>query len=394
MITTASKVTSEVLARRRRRPRPPSPRVVEPREQGLEYHVEHHVGPDAGDRLFVLTNADGAENFKLHGRAGRRHRARASWTTVLPHRADVRLDDVDAFAGHLVVSERADGLEQLRVLGLDDDGAVADDHVIDDARRRSTRRGSAATPSSTPTTLRYGTRRSCRPTSAYDYDLDTRDRDAREAPAGAGGYDPDALREPARLWATARRRHAGADLARAPHATSRATARSPLLLYGYGSYEVSIDPTFSSAARQPARPRASCSRSRTSAAAASSAAAGTTTASCCTSRNTFTDFIACAEHLVAEGYTAPDRLAARGGSAGGLLMGAVANLRPDLFRAVVAEVPFVDCLTTMLDETLPLTVTEWEEWGNPVARPGDLRVHEVVLALRQRRRPRTTPRCS
>ena len=90
-------------------------------------------------------------------------------------------------------------------------------------------------------------------------------------------------------------------------------------------------------------------------------------------RNTFTDFIACAEHLVAERFTAPDRLVARGGSAGGLLMGAVANLRPDLFAAVVAEVPFVDCLTTILDETLPLTVTEWEEWGNPRRRPRGLR---------------------
>ena len=100
--------------------------------------------------------------------------------------------------------------------------------------------------------------------------------------------------------------------------------------------------------------------------------------------NTFTDFVACARTLIGEGWTSPDRLVARGGSAGGLLMGAVANLAPELFRAIVAEVPFVDCLTTILDDTLPLTVLEWEEWGNPVERPRDLPGHEVVLALRQR----------
>ncbi len=110
--------------------------------------------------------------------------------------------------------------------------------------------------------------------------------------------------------------------------------------------------------------------------------------------NTFTDFVACAEHLVAEGWTDPSRLAARGGSAGGLLMGAVVNLRPDLFRAVVAEVPFVDTLTTMLDESLPLTITEWEEWGDPGQRPRALRADEVVLAVRQRGSQARTPRCS
>jgi oligopeptidase B len=142
----------------------------------------------------------------------------------------------------------------------------------------------------------------------------------------------------------------------------------PLLLYGYGSYEVSIDPTFSTS-------RLSLLERGCSFAIAHIRGGGELGRRWYEDGkfehkpNTFTDFIACAEHLVAEGYTSPAHLAARGGSAGGLLMGAVANLRPDLFRAVVAEVPFVDCLTTILDASLPLTVTEWEEWGNPARDP-------------------------
>jgi oligopeptidase B len=147
-----------------------------------------------------------------------------------------------------------------------------------------------------------------------------------------------------------------------------ATRPNPLLLYGYGSYEVSIDPTFSSA-------RVSLLDRGVVFAIAHVRGGGELgrewyeQGKFFAKRNTFTDFVACARFLVDEGYTAPDRLMARGGSAGGLLMGAVANLAPELFRVVVAEVPFVDTLTTILDETLPLTVTEWEEWGDPVHDP-------------------------
>jgi oligopeptidase B len=141
-----------------------------------------------------------------------------------------------------------------------------------------------------------------------------------------------------------------------------------MLLYGYGSYEVSIDPTFSAS-------RVSLLDRGVAFAIAHVRGGGELgrrwydDGKLLRKMNTFTDFVACADHLVAEGWTGPDRLAARGGSAGGLLMGAVANLRPDLFHAIVAEVPFVDCLTTILDETLPLTITEWEEWGDPVHDP-------------------------
>jgi oligopeptidase B len=146
------------------------------------------------------------------------------------------------------------------------------------------------------------------------------------------------------------------------------------VLYGYGSYEVSIDPSFSSA-------RVSLLDRGVVFAIAHVRGGGEMgrrwyeDGKLEHKPNTFTDYVACAQQLIAEGYASPERLAARGGSAGGLLMGAVANLRPDLFRAIVSEVPFVDCLTTILDETLPLTVTEWEEWGNPVA---DLEIYKVM----------------
>jgi oligopeptidase B len=146
------------------------------------------------------------------------------------------------------------------------------------------------------------------------------------------------------------------------------SAPAPLLLYGYGSYEISIDPTFSAS-------RVSLLERGVVYAIAHVRGGGELgrhwyeEGKLERKTNTFHDFIACAEHLVATGATAPDCVVARGGSAGGLLMGAVANLRPDLFRAIVAEVPFVDCLTTMLDAALPLTITEWEEWGNPDASP-------------------------
>jgi oligopeptidase B len=177
------------------------------------------------------------------------------------------------------------------------------------------------------------------------------------------GYDARVF-ETHRLWATA------SDGVRIPisivhRKDIERDGTAPLLLYGYGSYEVSIDPIFSST-------RVSLLERGVTYAIAHVRGGGELgrpwydAGKLDRKRNTFTDFVACAEHLIAEGHTSADRLVARGGSAGGLLMGAVANLRPDLFRAIVAEVPFVDCLTTMLDDTLPLTVTEWEEWGDPV----------------------------
>jgi oligopeptidase B len=214
-------------------------------------------------------------------------------------------------------------------------------------------------------TLRFDYTSLVTPVSTYDYQVADRTAElVKRQPVP--GYDPTRY-ETRRLWApTADGRHVPISVVHQRGLELDGTA--PAVLYGYGSYEVSVDPTFSSA-------RVSLLERGVVFAIAHIRGGGELGRSWYEEGklehkpNTFSDFIAAAEHLVAEGYTSPSRLAARGGSAGGLLMGAVANTRPDLFRAIVAEVPFVDALTTILDETLPLTVTEWEEWGNPVVDP-------------------------
>ncbi len=336
-----------------------APRLVASRVQGVEYHVEQHVSPEHGDRLFVLTNDGGAENFKLMV-APTAGPGRATWEEVVAHRDDVRLERVDAFARHLVLSERAGGLERLRVQRLDDEThEVAMPDPVYSAWVGTNREFDT-------TVLRFGYTSLVTPASSYDYDMDTRATTLVKRQPVRGGYEPDVY-ETHRLWAIA------PDGVRVPISVVHRRGlvrdrRAPLLLYGYGSYEASIDPTFSAV-------RLSLLERGFVWAVAHVRGGGEMgrhwyeEGKLARKATTFTDFIACAEHVVAAGYTTPERLIARGGSAGGLLMGAVVNARPDLFRAVVAEVPFVDCLTTILDESLPLTVTEWEEWGNPVADP-------------------------
>jgi oligopeptidase B len=327
-------------------------RVVEPREQGVEYAVAHHDG-----RFFVLTNADGAVNFELRVTSvdapGRAH-----WQPVIAHRDDVKLSGVLPFRDHLVVEERVGGVTQLRVRRLADDV----DHVIEQPESVCTVH-SGANPEFDTATFRYGYQSMRTPSSVFSYDLATRERTLLKQQAVLGGFDPAAYTTE-RLWATAD------DGTRVPISIvyRNDVARdgsAPALLYGYGSYEASMDPGFSSI-------RLSLLDRGFVYAIAHIRGGGEMgrhwyeDGKFLKKRNTFTDFVACARHLVADGWTAPDRLAIRGGSAGGLLMGAVVNLAPELFGCVIAEVPFVDCLNTILDPTLPLTVLEWEEWGNPV----------------------------
>ncbi|MEX0663211.1 MAG: S9 family peptidase [Acidimicrobiia bacterium] len=354
IITSGSKLTTEVRVCASDDPTA-EPRVLAAREQGVEYHVEHHHDAN-DDRFYVLTNDGGAPNFKLmvtpvdgSGRQG--------WKEVVAHRDDVRLVDVDAFAGHLVITERAEALERLRVL----DHERGDDHLIpmpDEVYDAWV----GANPEFASTHLRYAYTSLVAPITDFDYDLDARAATVVKRQPVAD-YDA-ADYESHRLWATA------ADGTRVPislvHRRGLPPGGGPLVLYGYGSYEHSIDPGFSIS-------RLSLLQRGVAYASAHVRGGGEMgrhwyeNGKLDSKRNTFDDFITCAEHLVASGYTTPDRLVARGGSAGGLLMGAVVNLRPDLFRAIVAEVPFVDTLTTMLDAGLPLTITEWEEWGNPAA---------------------------
>jgi oligopeptidase B len=349
VIDLQSKITSEAHVIDAAAPTEP-PRVVAPRRQGVEYRVEHH-----GDRFYVLTN-DEAENFRLMAAPvdapGRDH-----WAEVIAHDPAVRLEDVDAFAHHLLVSFRRDGLTGLRVIDLD----AGDTHDVTFAEPVYTV-GPGHNPEFDTDTIRFGYTSLVTPASTYDYDLRTRERSLLKQVPVLGGYDPDDY-ESEREWAVAD------DGARVPISLVRrkgtpTDGSAPCLLYGYGSYEITIDPWFSHA-------RLSLLDRGFVFAIAHIRGGGEMgrhwyeDGKLLAKRNTFTDFIACARHLVDRGDTSPDRLVARGGSAGGLLMGAVANMAPELFAAIVAEVPFVDVVTTMLDPSLPLTVIEWEEWGNP-----------------------------
>src|SRR5688572_13484172 len=325
-------------------------RVVEPRRAGIEYSVTHH-----GDRFYIVTN-DEATNFRLVAAPvsspGRDH-----WTAVLPYRPEVKLDAVEAFERHLVLWERSEGLRQLRVLEL----ATGEEHLVAFPEPVYTVRPNE-NPEFETTDFRFSYTSLVTPNSVVDYDLTARTWTVRKQTEVLGGYDPSCYRSE-RLFASA------PDGTRVPVSLVYRTpleqdGRRPLLLQGYGSYGYSFDPAFSS--------NALSLLDRGWVVAIAHVRGGEEmgrewyeSGKLLRKRNTFTDFIAAAEHLVAEGYTSSDRLAINGGSAGGLLMGTVTNLRPDLFKAVVAEVPFVDVVNTMLDATLPLTVIEYDEWGNP-----------------------------
>jgi oligopeptidase B len=356
LIDASSKLTSEVWFVPTDDPTA-APRSIGGREHEHEYMVEHHWSEERGDRFLILTNQGGkARNFELVA-APAVDPARQYWTPIVPHRDDVKLDDVTAFANHLVLTERTNGLERLRVMRVDD----GDTHEIampDPVYSV----GVGANEEFETRTLRFGYTSLVAPYTDYDYDLETRNAAIVKRQPVLGGYDANAYTSE-RLWATA------TDGTQVPISVVRrkntpVDGSAPALLYGYGSYEVSTDPAFR-ASRLSLLDRGFVYAIAHIRGGGEMGRGWYDAGKLEHKINTFTDFIACAEHLLAHGYAAPGRLAARGGSAGGLLMGAVVNLRPELFAAVVAQVPFVDVVTTMLDPTLPLTITEWEEWGDP-----------------------------
>jgi oligopeptidase B len=326
------------------------PILIEPRRQGIEYSVDHQ-----GDRLLILTN-DGARNFRLMA-APLTHPGRDSWVEVVPERDGVRLNFTDVFIDHVVLGQRSDGLQRLEVL----DSSTGARHVVEQPDAAYT-----AFPGSSPNyhgaVMRFFYTSLTAPFSAIDYDMRTRQRMLVKEQPVRGGYDRnDYVSE--RIWATA------PDGVRVPISLVRRrdvtmSGSNPTLLYGYGAYEVSIDPMF-----DPAR-LSMLDRGFVFAIAhvrggGEMGRGWYEDGKFLNKTNTFNDFIACAGHLVDQSYTNSSRLAIRGRSAGGLLIGAVLNARPDLFACAVAQVPFVDVVTTMLDESLPLTVNEYEEWGNP-----------------------------
>jgi len=325
-------------------------RLVAARVPEQEYEVDHR-----GSELYIRVN-DIGRNFRLV-RAPVECPGRETWQEVIPHRASVMLEDLSLFRDHSVVFEREDGLPHVRVTDL----ASGEWHRIELPEAVYSAYPEANEEFDT-TVYRYGFESLVTPPSVFDYDMNARTAALLKQKEVLGGYDP-AGYVSERLWATA------GDGQRVPVSVVRrrdvpVDGSAPLYLYGYGSYGFPLPIGFSSN-------RLTLLDRGVVIALAHVRGGGDLgkpwhdAGRLLQKRNTFTDFVACAEHLLAGGYGARERLVIEGGSAGGLLMGAVANLRPELFKAVVLQVPFLDVINTMLDETLPLTVGEFEEWGNP-----------------------------
>ena len=372
LVHVGSTLTTEVLAAA---PVDPTElEVVWPRRQGVECGIEHLTWADGTEWWVAVTNDDGATDFKV---CAARRAAAPEFREVIGEVPGRRINAVDAFAGHLVVSERRDAAAAVRLIGLaDGDDPFGDDLeergivVMADEAPATTFVG--ANPEFVTSSVRVAQTSLVTPRSAYDVALADGARTLRKRQPVRGGYDASRFVS-ARLWVTARdgteipvsvvhRRDLLADGGGPgdPPATP-----PPMLLYGYGAYEVSIEPIFASL-RLPLLERG------VAYAIAHVRGGGELgrrwyEAGCLERKQaSFDDFVDVADALVARGFADRARLAAIGGSAGGLLMGASVNQAPAAFRAVVAEVPFVDVLSTILDPTLPLTVSEWEEWGDPV----------------------------
>ena len=366
VLTLGSQVTTEVHLLRATAAVDPSARfsVVEPRRHGIEYGVDHHRAADGTERLIIVTN-DGCDGFRLMTAPVDTPGA-AHWLDCGLHPATaepypLKLDGVDVFIRHLVLHERADALERLRVVELDDHGSIGNVRVLSMPEPVYSVWSGGNAEFDTHV-LRFGYTSPVTPSTVFEEDLVTGARVVLKRQPVLGSFDPEAY-VCERVWAPApdgelvpvsvvRRRDTPVD------------GTAPLLLYGYGAYEISIDPTFSSLRLSLldrgfvfaiAHIRGGGERGRR----------WYLDGKFLVKPTTFSDFIAVADHLAATDYADPHRIVARGGSAGGLLMGAVINARPDRWCAVVAEVPFVDVVNTMLDDTLPLTAIEWDEWGNP-----------------------------
>jgi oligopeptidase B len=367
LLTTASHTASEVHYLSADEPKG-NFRLIHPREDDHEYYVDHHPGIAAGgspsacvDRFYIRTNS-GGRTFRLVS-VSTLDPSRKNWDEIIPNRPEVMLSSVKAFMTHLVLFEREGGLPYLRIVDLTAEAPnlLAASHRIEFSEP-AYNASFGDNPEFLTSHLRFQYESFVTPRSVFDYDLRMRTRILQKQQPVLGGYDP-AQYGSERLHATT------LDGTRVPlsivyRRDAPRDGSAPLVLYGYGSYGISVPVNFSSnrlslldrgviyavahirGGGELGKPWHDAGRKKQK-------------------RNTFTDFIAATEHVIARRYTKPEKLIIEGGSAGGLLMGAVANMRPDLFRIVINHVPFVDVLNTMLDASLPLTVGEYEEWGNP-----------------------------
>ncbi len=327
-------------------------KVFQPRTRGLEYSIAHY-----NDSFYVMSNADGAQNFKL-SKTPEQQTEKRYWKDVIPHRKDVLLEGIDIFKDFLVVSERKNGLNQIKIERWDG----SDSYYLPFESETYTAYTTTNIDFDT-TILRYGYQSMTTPSSVIDFNMETKDKTIKKEQEVLGGKFKKENYVSERLWATAK------DGTKIPislvrHKDTPKSSQTPLLLYAYGSYGSTIDPYFSTV-------RLSL-LNRGFVYAIAHIRGGQylgrqwyEDGKLLKKKNTFTDFIDCSKHLISEGYTSAEHHYAMGGSAGGLLMGAVINMAPELYNGVVAAVPFVDVVTTMLDDSIPLTTGEYDEWGNP-----------------------------
>lgn len=327
-------------------------KIFQKRTKDLEYSIAHF-----NDSFYIITNADEATNFKVC-KTPETNTSKEYWKDILPHRNDVLVEDIEIFKDYLVVNERENGLNNIRIINWN---GIEDYYLPFDNETYNTFLGN--NPDFESETLRYGYNALTTPSSVIDYNLKTKTKEVKKEQEVLGGAFKKENYESKRLWATAK------DGAKIPISIVykkgiKLDGSNPLLQYAYGSYGATIDPSFSTI-RLSLLDRGfvyAISHIR------GSEYLGRDwyeNGKLLTKKNTFTDFIDCSKHLISKGYTSKQHLYAYGGSAGGLLMGAIINMNPELYNGVLAAVPFVDVVTTMLDDSIPLTTGEYDEWGNP-----------------------------
>ncbi|MGQ3087463.1 S9 family peptidase, partial [Flavobacterium sp.] len=327
-------------------------KIFQPRTRGLEYSIAHY-----GDKWYIVTNKDKATNFKLMT-TSETATGKDNWKDLIPHRKDVLLEDIEIFKNYLVIEERANGLNTIRIRPWDGKGEYYLPFAIETYTA-----GVSTNPDFDTDVLRYSYQSLATPSSVIDFNMKTKEKTVlKEQEVLGGKFDKNNYVEE-RVWATAK------DGTKVPISMVyrkgiTKNGNNPMLLYAYGSYGASMDPYFSSI-RLSLLDRGFIFAIAHIRGGEDLGREWYENGKLLKKKNTFTDYIDCSEYVIAQKYTSAKHLYAEGGSAGGLLMGAVVNMAPQLYNGVIAQVAFVDVITTMLDDTIPLTTGEYDEWGNP-----------------------------
>ena len=326
--------------------------IFQKRIRGVEYSINHYK-----DSFYIMTNADDAENFKLM-KTPETATSKENWKEVLAHREDVLLEDIEIFANYLVVEERSNGLNKIRIMPWSGEGEYYLPFESETYTAYTTTNVDFDTE-----ILRYGYQSLATPSSVIDFNMRTKEKEIKKEQQVLGGkFDKNNYTEE-RVWATA------TDGTKIPismvyRKELKKEGKNPLLQYAYGSYGHSMDATFSST-RLSLLDRGFIYAIAHIRGGEDLGRQWYEDGKLLKKKNTFTDFIDCSKFLIEQKYTSPEHLYAEGGSAGGLLMGVVVNMAPELYNGVIAQVAFVDVITTMLDDSIPLTTGEYDEWGNP-----------------------------